>query len=161
MQINRNTPTIISSGYGIIFIYDYANAVTMTTHSLINRVINYFIYQMVQTTDPNITYIHGWTHTYVLHSLQGLNTICRIIFLICFFAHKIKVVLLQILQSYKYTQYPMKYSLSSYWAKVSYQQLLWKIRGFTLKNRTNNSIVVKCHWKADNKTLCSLPFLQP
>ncbi|KSA14752.1 hypothetical protein I600_1358 [Maribacter dokdonensis DSW-8] len=39
------------------------------------------------------------------------------------------------MQSYKYTQYPMKYSLPSNWAMASYQQLLWKIRDFILKNR--------------------------
>ncbi|MGB3143981.1 MAG: hypothetical protein WBB24_07725, partial [Maribacter sp.] len=50
-----------------------------------------------------------------------------IILLICFFAHKIKVVLLQILQSYKYTEYPMEYEVLTFWGVVSYQQKLWKI----------------------------------
>ena len=89
VKIYRNTTTVITNRNPVSFMNGNTNRVTMSCQSLINRVIHHFVNQMVQTTRPNITDVHRWSHPYVLHPFQGLNTACCILFLthnFCFFA---------------------------------------------------------------------------
>ena len=87
MDPYRDSSSVIFCGNRIIFIYDNTNGITVACKGFINRVVYDFIDQMVQSSDAHITDIHGGTHTYVLHSFEGLNTVCRILWIWCCFTH--------------------------------------------------------------------------
>ena len=59
MNIYRNTTTIVSNRNGIILIDHHINIRTKSGQCFIYRVVNDFIYKMMQTLLTGITDVHG------------------------------------------------------------------------------------------------------
>src|SRR5690606_10585102 len=69
MHIDRNSPSVVSYRNGIAFMNGHINSVTVTSQSLVNGVVHYFVHQMMKTSRSHIPDVHRRTHTYVLNSL--------------------------------------------------------------------------------------------
>ena len=66
MNIYRNTTTIVCYRDGVIFVYHYVNLGTKSGQCFVNRVVNNFVYQMVETFLAGIANIHGRSLTHCL-----------------------------------------------------------------------------------------------
>ena len=66
MLVNGNTTAIVLNGNGVILVNRYFNMCTISGHRLVDRVIDGFVDQMVESFFTNITNVHGRT---LAHSL--------------------------------------------------------------------------------------------
>ena len=80
MHIHGNAAAIVHNCYRIILVYRYLDMSAKTGKRLIDRVINNFIYKMMQAFNTDITDIHGRTLTHRLQPLEHLN-VARTVFL--------------------------------------------------------------------------------
>ena len=79
VHVRRNTTAIVLNGDGVIGIDENIDVFTMSRQRLINRVVNYLLYQVMQSFYANVTNVHGRSFPYRFQSFQNLNTICGII----------------------------------------------------------------------------------
>ena len=68
VKIYRNPSTIIFHRNSLTFVYSSGNGIAMPCQSLINRVIYYFINQVMKPSHTYITYVHRRSQTHMLHS---------------------------------------------------------------------------------------------
>ena len=68
MHAHGNTATIVFSGNGIVFVNDDLDQIAMTGQGLIDGVINNFVDQVMQSSNTDISDVHGGTHAHMLHS---------------------------------------------------------------------------------------------
>ena len=64
--IHGDTTSVILDGDGVIFVNRYFNMCTIAGHSLVDRVVDGFIDQMMETLFADVTNIHGGALTYSL-----------------------------------------------------------------------------------------------
>ena len=86
MFIDGNTTTIIGNTDRVILAYNHLDIVAVARKSLIDRVINDFRHQMVQTLDMGVTNIHGRTLAYGFKTFEHLNIMGRVISLFLLFS---------------------------------------------------------------------------
>ena len=87
VHIGRDTATVVAHRNGIVFVYGYLHMGAISSQSLIDGVIDHFIYQMVKTTHVYVAYIHGRALTHGLQAFQYLNILGGVVgpFLLLFF----------------------------------------------------------------------------
>ena len=88
--VHRNTTAVVLHCDGVVFVDCYFDVVAITGQRFVDRVVNNFINQVVQTLFADISDIHGGTFTYGLQSFKNLDIAGRIIVLavyLFFFSH--------------------------------------------------------------------------
>ena len=87
--IYRDTTTIVLYGDRVIFVDSYLNVSTIASHRLVDRVVDGFVYQMVETLLADVANVHSRTLTYSFQTLEYLNvTRGVVLFLVqLFFCH--------------------------------------------------------------------------
>src|SRR5690606_36610162 len=84
--------TVILYSDGIISMNGHEYIGTITSHRFVDRVIDYFINQVMQPFYTSISNIHGGPFPYSLYTFEDLYIIGRII-IVNFFAH---ILILQV-----------------------------------------------------------------
>src|SRR5664280_383443 len=75
----RDTTTIVHNADRVVRMNRNVDSCTETTHRLIDRVVDHFIGQMVQTFHPDVANVHGGTQTNCLKAFKHLNIVGSII----------------------------------------------------------------------------------
>ena len=75
VHVDGNTPAVIGYGYGVVFVDENVDAVTVAGQCFIDRVIDYFIYQMMQTFDADVADIHGRAFSYGFEAFEYLYAV--------------------------------------------------------------------------------------
>ena len=75
VHVNRDTAAVILNGYGTVLIDGYLDVCAVAGHGLVDRVIDYLIYQVVQTLFTDVTNIHCRAFAHCLETLQHLNVL--------------------------------------------------------------------------------------
>src|SRR5690606_22485189 len=75
MDAHRNAPSVVRGGDRVVLIDGDLDPVAVSGHGLIDGIVHHFIDQMVQSPWTDVAYVHGGSHPYVFHALQGLDTI--------------------------------------------------------------------------------------
>ena len=81
VHIYRNTATVILHSNGVVGIDMHSYLVAEASQCLINRVVHYLIYQMVQTFLRDVSNVHCGAFTNRLQTFEHLNTRTIILFL--------------------------------------------------------------------------------
>jgi len=79
MYINRDTPAIILDTHHIVHFKGYKNIVTVALHRFVNRVIDYFKNQMMQTVDAGGSNIHTGALSHRLQTFKNCDILRRIV----------------------------------------------------------------------------------
>ena len=88
MLVHGDTAAIILNSNRVIFVDGYFNMCAVTSHSLVDGVVNGLIYKMVETFLRNVTDIHGWTFTHSFQTFEDLNvTRGIIVYVVLIFCH--------------------------------------------------------------------------
>ena len=45
----------------------------MASQCLVNGIVHHLVHQMVKSSHPHVTDVHGGAHAHVLHAFKGLN----------------------------------------------------------------------------------------
>ena len=73
MLLNRYSATIVLNGDAVVLIYKNFYAVAMASKGLINAIVNYFVYKVVETSVPHIPNVHGRSLPDCLQTFQDLD----------------------------------------------------------------------------------------
>ncbi|MPN59151.1 hypothetical protein SDC9_206871 [bioreactor metagenome] len=61
VKIYRNSSAVVTHGNSVSLMDSYIDGVAMSSERLVNRIIHYFINQMVKTSGSHITDVHRWS----------------------------------------------------------------------------------------------------
>ena len=89
VHIHRDTAAVILNGYGTVLVDGHLDVCAVAGHGLVDGVVDYLIYQVVQALLADVTYIHCRALAHCLQALQNLNVLRGIISLSVddFFCH--------------------------------------------------------------------------
>ena len=73
MFVHGNSSTVVLHGDRVVGIDGHFNVRTVARHCLVDRVVNGFVYQMVQTFFADVSDIHCGAFAYGLQSLEHLD----------------------------------------------------------------------------------------
>jgi hypothetical protein len=95
VHVYRNAPAVILHPDHIVPLKNYEDLAAKTLHGLVNRVIDNFKNQMMETIDPCGPDIHTGALAYCLKALQNLNVLGRIVgihpFILVILKEKVKI----------------------------------------------------------------------
>ena len=95
LDIDRNSPSVIDNGDGIVGIDLYIDGIAVSRKGLIHRVVYDLIYQMVKSPRRRTSNVHSRSFSYSLKSLQNLDLIC-----IIFCAHEVPPLVFALYRSF-------------------------------------------------------------
>ena len=95
LDIDRNSPSVIDNGDGIVGIDLYIDGIAVSCKSLVHRIVYDLIYQMVKSPRRRTSNVHSRSFSYSLKSLQNLDLIC-----IIFCAHEVPPLVFALYRSF-------------------------------------------------------------
>lgn len=78
VNTRRNTTSVIRNLYNVTGEYLYVNFCTIACECLVNSIIDYLVYKVVQTALTSRTDIHTGSFSYCLKTLKYLDIICSV-----------------------------------------------------------------------------------
>ena len=75
-----DTTTIVEHADGVTFQNIYCNPIAIASHGLVDRVVNYFVNQVMQAPEMNVADVHGRAFAHCLKAFQNLNLIGTVFF---------------------------------------------------------------------------------
>jgi hypothetical protein len=79
MYVYRYTAAVILNPDYVIPFQNDKNGITESLHGFINRVINYFVNQMMKTIDAGGPYVHAWTFADRFQAFKNSDILSRIV----------------------------------------------------------------------------------
>ena len=83
MHVHRNTTPVVHDSYRVVLIYSHVYVCRISGKSLVDRVVNHLIYQVMKTLHTNIAYIHRRALAHSFKSFKHLD-ITRAVFFFLF-----------------------------------------------------------------------------
>jgi len=73
VQINRNTATIVNDGHRTVRVDGHVNGVIEASHRFVNRVVHYFLDQVLDSSGTGGSDVHSGTEPNGFHSLHDID----------------------------------------------------------------------------------------
>ena len=90
--IDGNTAAVVLYGNGVVFVDSDFDMRAIARHRLVNRVVNSFVYQMVETLFADVSDVHGRAFAHSFQSFEHLNvTRGIVVFLYLFVCHFLQI----------------------------------------------------------------------
>ncbi|EKE08395.1 MAG: hypothetical protein ACD_17C00189G0001 [uncultured bacterium] len=87
MSFNRYAAPIILNRYSTIFVKHHSNLGTITSHCLVDTIIDHLINELVQPICMSVSNVHAGTFSYSLEPFQNRNRTRIVFFIICHCRH--------------------------------------------------------------------------
>ena len=92
VHVYGDTAAVVLNGYRAVLVYGYLNVCAVAGHGLVDGVVHYLIYQVVQTFFADVTDIHCRAFAHCFQTLQNLDVLrgivgLSVVDLVCHFMH--------------------------------------------------------------------------
>ena len=80
VEVGRNAPAVVAHGDRVVLVDRDVYVGAVSGQRLVDRVVDHLVYQVMESSHPDVPDVHGGTFAHRLEPFENLNAGCRILF---------------------------------------------------------------------------------